>query len=461
MRETCKKIIKMAGRRKAKFCDVRICQAKATLIEIRNGVARRVQSANESGVAIRVFKKGAWGFASTYSMDGKSLEETLKNAIKCAEANPLKIKTRFPEIIPYTGHKKSDCFISPDVIAQEDKVKILLQIENETRTFDPRVVNTELYYADAKVEEIVLNSEGTDTQQEIARTTTAITVTASDGTKRQQARRRIGKLCGFELVKLLDNKEFGIAAAKTACELLRSEKGPAGRFTVITDPRVSGLFAHEAVGHNAEADHVIFKFSIIGEFLGKKIASDAVTLIDDPTLPNLYGSYFYDSEGTPAQEHIIIKNGVLVGLMHSLETAGALDSNPNGSARAYMHFNKPIVRMSNTYFAPGDATLEDMISSVKFGILAKGVNWGYVFPERGQFTCNVQEAYVIRDGKLAEPIGNISIGGLTLEILKNVEVCSKEYDVSIPGTCGKGQPMWVSMGGPYMKIKQMVVGGQA
>jgi len=216
------------------------------------------------------------------------------------------------------------------------------------------------------------------------------------------------------------------------------------------------------LGHNAEGDLVAFHESIIEGMVGEKIASEAVTLIDDATYGDYTysGCYYFDSEGTPSQRRVIIEDGVLKGYMHSLETAALLDAEPNGSCRGYLHQNIPIVRMSNTFFAPGEYTLDALMNGIELGLLVKGANWGYVFVERGQFTCNIEEAYMIRNGKLAERISNVSIGGLTLDTLKRIEGCSKEFDLRLSGgMCGKGQPMWVDAGGPYMLVGDVVVGG--
>lgn len=459
MRELMEEVIKLSKKTDVEFCDIRICENKGASIKIQDGVARELCSAHDYGAAVRVLKNGLWGFASTNNVDKSHLENTLKDAISLTQTKCKKKKFELPELLPNIGVGLSTFVLSPDMVSESEKLKVLSVIEKAGRTYSKKITNTILVYTDNVTKEFLLNSIGSYTEQNLVRASVSLSVTASDGKKKQSMRKRIGSLGGFEIIQNIDIEQFSKETAKKAVSLLKAKEAPSGAMTVITDPDISGLFAHEACGHNTEGDLVAHNLSILNGMKGKMIASEKVTLIDDATIPNRYGTYFYDSEGIPAQKRVLIDKGYFVGCMHNIESAALLGEKPNGSGRAYLHQNIPIVRMSNTYFAPGNATLEDLISDVKFGVLAKGFNWGYVMVEKGQFTCNVQEAWAIRNGKIAEPYGNLSIGGLTLETLKNVEDCTKEFNVDAPGMCGKGQPMWVGAGGPYMKIRNMIVGG--
>ena len=168
-----------------------------------------------------------------------------------------------------------------------------------------------------------------------------------------------------------------------------------------------------------------------------------------------------DHEGVPAARHEIIRDGVLMGYMHSLETAARMGVAPNGAARAQSHHYEPLVRMSNTFIEPGDATLEEMIADMKNGLLLKGGYWGYVFTARGQFTCNVENAYAIENGKIGRHYRNASFAGLTMETLSKVDAVGSEISFDLGGMCGKGgQSMPVDAGGPHMRIRDVVVGGQ-
>jgi TldD protein len=458
MRELMEEVVRKGSELGADFCDLRIVNHSGTLIRIEDGLAKELLSPHDFGACIRVLFRGRWGVASTNAINKTELLSTLEDAIAAAKASSGEI-TPIVEVPPFEGEAIIEVEIDPRGVSEGKKISLLMRLERDARLESDKIANTVLGYSDSVMREMVCNSYGVFTDQTLIRTRAAILVTAKDGENRQSAFESVGRLGGFEVIEGLDSEKFGVKAARTATRLLKAEKAPAGRFTVIMDPGIAGLFAHEALGHNAEGDLVAHHTSIIEGMIGEKIASEAVTLVDDATIPGLHGSYFFDSEGTPAAKRVIIEKGVLKCYMHSLETAARLDAEPNGSCRAFLHQNHPIVRMSNTFFAPGEHTLEELMEDIELGLLVKGRNWGYVFVERGQFTCNIEEAWMIRKGELAEQVIGVSIGGLTLETLKNVEGCSKELVFDLPGICGKGQPMWVDAGGPYIRVRDVVVGG--
>jgi TldD protein len=306
---------------------------------------------------------------------------------------------------------------------------------------------------------------------------------------RQTAHERKAQISGFELVEQLIPEEFSIRAANKAIELLSARPAPAGSFPVVFHPSITGLLVHEALGHNAEADQVWTGESILEGKVGQKIASSLVTIVDDPGIPDSYGSYKYDSEGTAGQRRVIIEKGVLKGFLHSLETASKFGTAPNGAARAQNYAHYPVVRMSNTFMEParGEAaraghpsgtpvwaagregapetagvSFEDIIKPIERGIFLDRGQWGYVFVERGQYTCHAGSGRMIEHGRLGEPLRDVSVAGLTLETLKDIEAISSDFEMDMPGFCGKaGQGVPVNAGGPFVRVKSLVVGGQS
>jgi TldD protein len=277
----------------------------------------------------------------------------------------------------------------------------------------------------------------------------------------QTGAERCGIVGGYELIEATTEEALSVVAVDRAMRLLTAKPAPAGTMPVIFDPSATGLFTHEALGHNAEADAVWTGQSLLAGRMGQRIAADCVTIVDDPTMEGKFGFYFFDSEGTPARRRVIVENGILKEYLHSLETAARFEVAPNGAARADGHTAAPIVRMSNTFIAPGEASVEEMIKSVDRGIYLRDAQGGYVFPERGQFTCKAGAAVMIEKGELGEPLRDVSVAGLTLEILQNVEAVAGDLEVDWPGFCGKGgQSAPTSIGGPHMKVSSMVVGGR-
>jgi len=348
----------------------------------------------------------------------------------------------------------------PREVPLAERVKAAYDLERIAASRE-RVVNTIVRYSDAAGGSIVANTFGTYVESEGARCQIGLSVTAADGTERQSTGKGRAARGGYELIQHLDYEAFAGETADRAVALLSAQQAPAGKFNVVIDPLICGLLVHEAFGHNSEADAIWTGNSILADKLGQKVAAESVTITDDPTLPGLNGSFEYDHEGTRAQRHVIVDKGILVGYLHSLETAARLGMEPNGAARAQGHQDVPIVRMSNTAIEPGDCAFEDMLAEVGDGLYLSGGAWGYVYTAAGQFTCNVEQAFRIEQGKLTTPYRNVCISGLTLETLGNVIAVGNDPKFELGGTCGKdGQAAPVDSGGPHVAIRDVVVGGQ-
>jgi TldD protein len=454
-----------AIKRKMDFTDIRIVESDHTSISVQDGKADKVVYGKALGVGIRVLLDGVWGFAASSGVERAAAMECLESAISMAKASRAKVGERVEiyETDPVIDRVEAEYEKDPRAVPVDRKMQILLDIEKAAMDYGKdKIVNTTLGYNDSVRTEVICNTFGTSIESQYVRTSVGCGITAGTGSVRQRASEGRAKLAGFELIEEIEPKEFSVKAAETAILLLSAKRAPSGKLPVIFHPRTASLLIHEALGHNAEADHVISGESILEGRLGQKIAADCVTVVDDGTIKGAWGSYKYDSEGTSAQRRVIIENGILKGYMHSLETAAKFDIPPNGSARAQDYSFRPIVRMSNTFVVPGDSSFEELIKGIDLGIFVKGGRWGYVFCEKGQYTCHVGEGWIIRNGELAEHVRDVSMSGMILETLMDVDGVSQEFEMDKGGgTCGKGgQSMSVSGGGPYIRVKEMVIGGQ-
>jgi TldD protein len=228
---------------------------------------------------------------------------------------------------------------------------------------------------------------------------------------------------------------------------------------VIADPDLAGVFAHEAVGHAAEGDSVVSGESILEKKIGEKVSSGFVTIYDDPAMENGFGSFPYDDEGVKGSKKILIENGVLKNFILSRETAFKLGMNPNGGARAESFAVRPLVRMSNTMIEKGEHSFDELIEDIKYGVYAKGTRGGQVDPAKGSFQFSAQEAFLIENGEVTKPLKDLSLSGLTLETLKNIDAVGKDVRFGEPGFCSKGQLVPVGDGGPHIRIKNVLIGG--
>jgi len=251
---------------------------------------------------------------------------------------------------------------------------------------------------------------------------------------------------------------FGERVAERAVKQLKAKPSKGGTFPAVLGPNVVGVFVHEAFGHLAEAD-LTLSGSVLLDKLGKKIASDIVTFYDDGSIEGAFGSFKYDDEGVPTQKTLLVKNGVVVGLMHNRETAEKYNTKLTGNARAEDFRFEPIIRMRNTFIEPKDHSFEELLEDIKFGYYLKNFRGGQANLD-GTFQVGIQEAYEIVNGEIGAPIRNASISGNTLETLLKVNAVGKDFELW-PGRCGKGQTAFVCDGGPHVRIKEVLVGGSA
>jgi len=464
LREQVESLRDRAIRRGVHFAEIRFASVRSSSLLLQDARADRVGAGERTGVGVRVVVDGAWGFASSESVALLDWLSCLDSAVEMARVSASRIEE--PAALaeaPAVVAEVPACFeIDPTQVPLERKLAAVKGYEEASACYaGEHVANLMTGYSDARQVEIVCNTRGTLVSSEAVRTMVWHAITAQDGSVRQRGRELRGEQRGFELVEATPAQELSVRAAERAVSLLSASPAPAGKFPAVFHPSITGLLVHEAIGHNAEADHILSGQSILAGKLGTQVAADSVTIVDDATIPGSWGSYHYDSEGVPGERRVLVEGGVLRGFMHSLETAARMGVAPNGSARADGFANRPIVRMSNTMILPGELSLAELIADIDLGILLRGGQWGYVWCEKGQYTCHAGDGVIIRHGELAEQVRDVSISGMTLETLANVLGLSQDSELQMPGNCGKnGQGMPVNGGGPYVKVKEIVVGGQ-
>ena len=456
-------IVEQATRRRAQFVDVRALAGKGSSLLVQDRRAEKMFYSRTAGLAVRVLVDGAWGFASCDGFDAKMLNDCLDQALTLARKSaPVVLdKGMVARTSPTRGQARQLGKMNVDQVPLEKKQRICLELERQALAAgENKIVNSIVSYGDGVREQWVVNSMGTQVYSIVARARVSCQVTAVEGDVRQRNFQVVGHQGGPELLLELDPEELSIKAARKVLQQLRSKKAPGGEFPVVFHPTISGLLAHEALGHNAEADTMWAGQSILEGKIGQQIASELVSIVDDATIPGRFGSEPYDAEGIAAGRRVIVKNGVLHELLHNLETAAQFGTFPNGCARAEDHTAVPLCRMSNTFFEPRSAELDDMLKGIDRGIYLREAQEGYVYPERGQFLCRAHEAQMIEQGTLGEPLRDVSVSGLILETLMNVDMVGRDFQMIFPGTCGKGgQGVPTDCGGPHLRVKSMVVGG--
>ncbi len=443
-----------ARERGAQFADIRLEASEGTLISAKDG-RTKINSSNEQGAGIRAFLDGAWGFAFTTEVDRRGLIACAERAVSLAKAVYERAEHFSIDVPVFDDTIRMAVERPPTAIPLNDKLEYVLEQERAAKAVDMRVSSTEIGYTDLTLHKIVANSEGTYVDETIVRSIARAMVFAKEGIIRQSGYKAKGDARGFELFAA--DADIGQTAAAQAVSLLGAKPAPSGQFNAVLDPSLSGVFAHEAFGHASEADAVISGTSILDGKLTQKLGSDLVTIVDDPSIRS-YGYMAYDDEGVKTERKVLMNRGVMESYLTDIETGSRLGSGSNGSARSQRYDAPPIVRMSNTFFEPGEYTLEELLEGFN-GIYFIGWQYGYTTPTTGMLTFKSREAYVVRAGELSDHIRDAALSAMTLEVLHNINGIARDLAFD-PGTCGKGGQMTPNTtGGSYMRVSDVIVGG--
>jgi len=444
------------------YADARAEQVHSTSIRLTNDRFEQAVSGVDQGLGARVLYKGAWGFSSTTSLDIKDIQAAVKTAFKIAKATSkgVKEKARVRSAKPVKDHEKVKTHLLLNTVGIDEKMKKMMGFSKTTRNFSPKIVSASLAYEDAAGQKAIASSDGAKILTELGRVYVSVNAVAKQAEKITSARERMGKIGGFELFNEVNGDEIMKKAAGRAVNLLKAKPAPSGRFTVIADPRLAGVFAHEAVGHGCEADLVIAGESILAGKIGKVVGSKLVSIFDDSTLARGWGTQKYDDEGVSTKKRLLIERGILRGYITNKEASAKLRMEPNGGARAESFSYPPIVRMSNTYIARGDHSFEELLEDIDHGVYLKASRGGQVDTAKGTFQFNAEEARLIEKGELTTPLLDVSLSGLTLETMHNIDAVGKDFELNL-GFCGKGQTVPAGDASPHIRIKNALVGGRA
>lgn len=441
---------------KADYAEVRLQEGIVTNVSY---VGKEIESIGENstfGGCARALYKGGWGFVAFNDI------ELLPRYVEMACEQARFVGTQESRLSPIPivqDSVKTHVEINPADVSLTDK-QILCNKYNTMILSSRQIQTSSVRYLDTQGTVYFANTDGSFIVQETIFCGISLLAMAKDGMNIQQAYHSVGDLRGFGNVLNLEKSATEIT--KRAVDLLTAKPVTAGKYTVIIDPKLCGVFVHEAFGHLSEADF-IYENAKMREIMviGKRFGSDALSIVDDGSLAGEAGYNKYDSEGTPTQKTYLIKNGTLMNRLHSRETAAKMDEQPTGNARALSYAHAPIVRMTNTYMEPRDYTFEKMLSGIDNGIYAIGALGGQTNME--MFTFSAEEAYMIRNGKIQEKLRDVVLTGNVFETLMNIDAIGNDLNIHGGlGGCGKGgqSPLRVGDGGPHVRIRNVVIGGR-
>ncbi len=439
---------------KGVYVDVRVEKRFTSRLKLTNGKLEDVNERKSGGAFIRMYDGKKWLYSATTDLD--SIDDEIERLYREAspsdgiEDDPVvkKMEINKERLIQYED-------VSVEKISLEDKRNLIMSYSD---LFDVDEIKMwRGYYVDERVVKEIRSSLGTDVVFDFQRAGIAFFFDMADGDKRfSESFDRTQ-----EVFKGLDGYRKDIEERiKESIDFLKKSRAvKPGRYTVVLAPIATGIFAHESFGHKSEADFMLGDETALKEWaLGKKVGSEILSIVDDGNIRGT-GCVPFDDEGTKAKKTYLIKNGVLTGRLHSVYTAAMLSEEPTGNGRSISFLYEPIVRMTTTYIEPGDLTFEELISDIKEGVFIKTVKHG---SGMSVFTIAPSMAYMIRNGRIEEPVQISVVTGNVFKTLSMIEGLSNELELFsfTLGGCGKmeQQRLPVGFGGPYMRVKELEVG---
>ncbi|MBN1776453.1 MAG: TldD/PmbA family protein [Clostridiales bacterium] len=439
------------------FSEVYIERTKSSSLSAVNGIIESASTGIELGVGIRVLK----GIRSVYVFSNDLSEKTLirlaENASRSLSENP---EARHVSLNPMINYHSSKPITLPLSVAQKTKADILRLASSRAKAYHEIITQTSSSYSDMERNILIANSEGDHVTDQRVRTRFMIDAVATLGEEKQTGYFAPGGNGGFEFVESLPIETLADDAARIAVTMAKAGPCPSGRFPVVIGNGFGGVIFHEACGHALEASSVGIGASVFAGKLGMQIASNVVTAIDDPTMAGEWGSFEMDDEAVVPERHVLIQDGVLKGYLIDRIGARRMNTVPNGAGRRQNYKFAPTSRMSNTFIDAGSDTKEQIIADTPFGIYAANMGGGSVDPSTGEFNFAVTEAYMIRDGKLAEPVRGATLIGKGHEILLNIDRVGNDRKFS-QGMCGSySGNVPTNVGQPTIRVSEITVGGQ-
>lgn len=443
---------------RADYTEIRVERSWSTAVTFRG---RRLESAtaNEDlgGCVRALYRGGGWGIASFTSLD--RLEAMVTRAAELSRAVTVDPPIRLAEVSPHQADAVLDLDGDVRGVPLADKKRLIEAYNGAMLAVSDRIVDTLAAYRDEVGEYWYVNSEGTVLHELRPEVTLSGTAVARRDGVIEKGLESIGLRRGWNSVH--ERAPGFREAAERAVALLDAPMVQGGTYPVILDPELAGVFIHEAFGHLSEADFVYENpqardMMTLGRRFGKKV----LNVGDNGAAAGLRGTLPFDDEGTPTQDTALITEGVLVGRLHSRETAAAMGERPTGNARAISFRHPPIVRMTNTYIANGRGSFDDLIRDIKLGVYACGAFGGQTMLESFSFTA----AYgrMIRDGHVAELVKDVVLAGNLFQTLDRIDHIAGDFRWNeMGGGCGKGGqvPLPVTEGAPHVRIEAALVGG--
>ena len=444
------------------YAEIYLEQTDTDAITLENGKVDTCGGRLSYGAGIRILKKFASVYGYTSDLSPKSLLGLAEKLAGAFEGERVITVTSFKKQRVKTVNKYASHYSE---VPTEKRIALLKECFEATHAVDPRLVRiTDTFLSNQKKIEI-FNAEGEigkwfQTGEERARLVMMAVAAGADGSIQSafEGPARSGDFSYF--TDVLDYKKAAREVGEKAIKLLSAKECPSGIYPVVITNGWGGVLFHEACGHPLEASATAKGLSIFSNCIGKQIASPIVSAYDDGTIANEWGSNDMDTEGIPTKKNQLIKNGICVGYMVDRLNGRRLGMEPNGVSRRQSYKYEPTSRMSNTYIAAGKDDPEQIIKDTKLGIYVADFGGGSVEPMTGDFNFSASEAYVIRDGKIAEMLKGCTLIGNGRDVLMNIDRVGNDLALG-NGMCGAASgSIPVDVGQPTIRLSKITVGGR-
>lgn len=437
------------------FCETFEEESTTKIYKLLNSKLDRINYNYLKGIGIRIANNSDIVYGYSNKLDDNSINDLVDNLIKNFDSNRKLSNIKLNDLKRY----KTNIKIKHNELPDNKKKEYLYKIDKIARSYSDKIVQVDASFYEYDEKVTIANSTSNYVEDNRILTRLIINIVAESDDKQTNSMKTFGLSSGYEILDTINIEKEVTNLAESAVKKLTAKSCPSGEMPVIIGPGFGAVIFHEACGHSMEATTVALNTSVLSGKLGEKVASDKVTIIDDGTLNNYWGTTNVDDEGNLPQKNILIEKGILKGYLIDTLNNRKMNMHITGSGRRENYKYAPTSRMNNTYLAPSTDKIEDMIKSIDYGIYATNMGGGSVDPVTGDFNFAVNEAYLIENGKVTDMVLGGSLIGNTLDILKNVEMVSDDLSFDT-GFCGsKSGNVPVTIGEPTIKVSKILVGG--
>lgn len=452
-------VLNIASQTGCDFAELYYEDTYSNSTSVENGKVETYSTSNINGVGLRLLKDFQSVYGYTNDITKKGLTKLAKD-LSCSFSGEKTLEdvTSFKKVHHKNFHKKCTSLLNVD---KKDIIDLLKHLNKIIKDYDQRIVKAEDGFLINSTDVVIFNTKGEKHVNHREYGRLYLMSVAADQGKIETRFDGPGAQGGWEYFKnTLDLEGLANENARKVILMLEAKECPSGKFPVIIGNGWGGVIFHEACGHQLEASAVSKGLSVFSGKLGEKIASDIVTAYDDGTMPNEWGSNLFDDEGVETHKNLLIENGVLKGYLIDNFNGRRMNEEGNGACRRQNYKFEPTSRMSNTYIAAGKSTKEEIIANTKLALYAVSFNGGSVNPSTGEFNFGCSEAYIVRDGKICEPVRGATLIGKATEILKHIDMVGNDLAFG-QGNCGAASgSIPTDVGQPTIRIDEILVGGR-